>query len=338
MLLRNRVVERILGQLKPDIIESLDPYNLPWAALAYRKRYPQTALVAGYRTDFPDAHIGAFGDRWFGRWAGNRLQWLSHRYSASLYRRFDTVYALNADARIKLEGGGAGPVNLLPLGVDCNQFGPKKRDAAFRASLGVGPSDPLLVYAGRLDRQKWVMTVFEAYRRLPESIRAHLLLIGAGKCRDCLIAKSDGMRVHLPGYQKDRARLAAALASSDIYVSGMPFETFGISIIEAQASGLPVVSVASGAMAERVPEGSGLLGPVDDAEAMAKNIMWVWQNGAAQIGEQGRRLVTNRFSWEQTFDTLFDMIYPAALSRRDARLAATRPASPELSLQSQFDR
>jgi len=338
LLLRNRAVARMLGQLKPDIVESLDPYNLPWAALAYRKRHPEAALVAGYRTDFPDAHIGAFTDRWLGRRVGDGMRMLAHRYAASLYRRFDGVYALNTDARVKLEDRGVGPVNLLPLGVDCTKFGPMKRDPAFRAQLGVGPSDPLLVYSGRIDREKRVMTVFEAYRRLPESTRAHLLLIGAGKCRDSLIIKSDGMRVHLPGYQQDRARLATALASSDIYVSGMPYETFGISIIEAQASGLPIVGVASGAMAERVPEGSGLLGPVDDAEAMADNILRVWRDGAAQIGEQGRRHVTNRFSWRQTFDTLFDMIYPAALSRRDARLTAARPASVALSFQSQFDR
>jgi alpha-1,6-mannosyltransferase len=63
LLLRNNAVRRILEQLKPDLVESLDPYNLPWAALAYRKKNPQSALVAGYSTDFPDAHIGSFTDR-----------------------------------------------------------------------------------------------------------------------------------------------------------------------------------------------------------------------------------------------------------------------------------
>ncbi|WP_116234648.1 glycosyltransferase [Parasphingopyxis lamellibrachiae] len=323
LLLRNRAVQRILGQLKPDIVESLDPYNLPWAALAHRKKYPQSAVVAGYRTDFPDAHIGSFTDRWFGRWLGRGTRRLSHRYAAALYSRFDGVYALNSNAKDRLEEMGTQSVHILPLGVDHRKFGPAKRDPAFRYSLGVGPCEPLLVYVGRLDREKRVMTVFEAFRRLPAEMRAHLLLIGEGKCRDRLIARADGMRVHLPGYERDRGRLAVALASSDIYVSAMPYETFGISVIEAQAAGLPIVGVASGAMPERVAVNTGMLGPVDDPQAMADNIAQVWRDGATAIGERGRRLVTNRFSWQQTFDTLLDVIYPHAFSCRDARLSSS---------------
>lgn len=326
LLLRNRTVRRILEQLKPDLVESLDPYNLPWAALAYRKKNPQSALIAGYRTDFPDAYIGSFADRWFGRWVGRGTRRLSHRYAAALYRRFDGVYALNSIIRHRLETKGVQSVHLLPLGVDCRKFGPGRRDASFRSTLGVGPHEPLLVYVGRLDREKRVMTVFEAFRQLPAEMRAHLLLIGEGKCRDKLIAQSDGMRVYLPGYEKDRGRLAVALASSDIYVSAMPYETFGISVIEAQAAGLPVVGVASGAMPERVTDNTGLLGRVDDPRAMADNIVQVWQEGAAIIGERGRQSVTNRFSWPQTFDTLFNVIYPHAFSRRDARLSSASEA------------
>jgi alpha-1,6-mannosyltransferase len=255
---------------------------------------------------------------------------LSHRYAAALYSRFDEVYALNSKVKGKLEAMGAQSVHLLPLGVDHRKFGPAKPDPAFRYSLGVGPGEPLLVYVGRLDREKRVMTVFEAFRLLPAEMRAHLLLIGEGKSRNKLIARSDGMRVHLPGYEKDRRQLAVALASSDIYVSGMPYETFGISVIEAQAAGLPIVGVASGAMPERVTDDTGLLGPVDDPQAMADNIEQIWREGAATIGERGRQSVTNRFSWQQTFDTLFNVIYPHAFSRRDARLSGIPKALPAI--------
>lgn len=319
LLLRNRAVRRLLECLKPDVIEALDPYNLPWAALAHQRDHPRTALVAGYRTDFPNAHVGSFAGRWLGSWAGDRARDLSYRYAGSLYRRFDGVYALNGASRAKLEAAGAGEVDILPLGVDLRNFAPSRRDPDFRASLGIGPGQPLLVYAGRLDREKRVMTVFEAFRRLPPEMGAHLLLLGEGKCRPRIAARSDGLAVHMPGYVKDRARLAAALASADIYVSAMPYETFGISIIEAQASGLPIVGVDSGAMADRVPPGTGLLGPVDDACAMAANIVRIWEEGAAAHGERGRRFVSERFSWRRTFDTLFDMIYPKALARRPGR-------------------
>ena len=86
------------------------------------------------------------------------------------------------------------------------------------------------------------------FRRLPTALDASLVMIGDGKLRDRLATKSAGLDIAFPGFETDRAELARALASSDIYVSAMADETFGISIIEAQASGLPIVGVAGGAM------------------------------------------------------------------------------------------
>ena len=91
----------------------------------------------------------------------------------------------------------------------------------------------------------------------------------------------------MPGYCKDRAELARWLASADIYVSGMADETFGVSIVEAQASGLPVVGVAAGAMIDRVTDATGRLGPVGDAAAMARNILAVWNGDRRAMAERG---------------------------------------------------
>ncbi|WP_277600305.1 glycosyltransferase [Sphingomonas koreensis] len=123
-----------------------------------------------------------------------------------------------------------------------------------------------------------------------------------------------------PGFEKDRIGLARALASSDIYVSAMADETFGISVLEAQACGLPVVGVASGAMPDRVPEGLGLLGPVDDTAAMAANVVKLWNDGAQLIGARARAMVVETYGWHRTFERLFTQIYPAARARAAERL------------------
>ena len=113
---------------------------------------------------------------------------------------------------------------------------------------------------------------------------------------------------------------------SDLYVSAMPNETFGVSVIEAQASGLPVVGVAAGAMPERVLPGMGLLGPVCDSAAMAANILQIWSGDRAAMGRLGRDHVAGEFSWAHSMDVLLNQVVPAALAHRAGAVVATGPA------------
>ena len=120
--------------------------------------------------------------------------------------------------------------------MEVGEFGRDRRDPQLRAKLGLNDDQPLLIYVGRLDGEKKPDVVVDAFRRLPESLGAKLVLLGEGPLRAEIAALGDP-RIHMPGYVKSRAELARWLASADIYVSGMADETFGISIIEAQASG-----------------------------------------------------------------------------------------------------
>jgi alpha-1,6-mannosyltransferase len=161
------------------------------------------------------------------------------------------------------------------------------------------------------------------FKQLPRDLGAAMVLMGDGKLRDTLIEEARGLPIAFPGYETDRLALARALASADIYVSGMADETFGISVLEAQASGLPVVGVASGAMPERVPEGTGRLGPVDDPVAMAQNVVRVWREDYPATRAAAIALANRANRWEQTFQQLIDVEYPQALKARDARRQAS---------------
>jgi alpha-1,6-mannosyltransferase len=332
LLLRNGAVKRLLERFRPDLIECQDSYNLPWAAVAHRKLYPETVLVAGYCTDFPTAYVRRFGEPWVGATIAAAAQRLCYRYCGRLYRRFDGLFALSeAGGAERLRQETKRRVFILPFGVDLEQFGPERRDETVRAALGAGAGQPILIYAGRLDAEKRCETVFEAFLRLPDALGAVLVMAGEGKLRDSLIARSRGLRAHFPGFIGDRERLATLLASSDLYVSGMADETFGLSVLEAQASGLPVIGVAAGAMVERVPEGLGHLGPVGDSGAMAAAIQRCWAEDAAAAGARARAHVLEHFTWSRAFDILFEQIYPRAQARRATALRLERVRGPSRS-------
>lgn len=314
LLLRSRAVIRALRDYSPRTIECLDAYNLPWAAIAYRREVPGVSLIAGYRTDFPTVYVEAVMRKFVGSWAARKLKNISYRYAGKLYHRFDAVYALEPKMAKLLEHCGVHDVHVLPLGVDIKTFHPKKRDPDWQINLRGAKKNPILVYAGRLDKEKQPDVVVDAFLKLPKSMQASLVMLGDGNLKTHLIQKTQNLQAYFPGFVKDREELAKILASSDIYVSAMAYETFGISIIEAQATGLPIIGVTAGSMPERVPKTLGKLGPIGDSNAMANSISTLWESGQIpSIRRKARRHVVNRFSWENTFEHLFQHIYPHAI-------------------------
>jgi alpha-1,6-mannosyltransferase len=160
--------------------------------------------------------------------------------------------------------------------------------------------------------------VVDAFRRLPAALGARLALLGEGPLKAEIAALGDD-RIVMPGYVKSRSELARWLASAVVYVSGMADETFGVSIVEAQASGLPVVGVAAGAMIDRVTEEVGCLGPVGDASAMAGNILAVLAGDRSAMAEHARRHAL-QFGWERSMESLFTRVYPQAFAHRAEQL------------------
>ncbi|MGN6850062.1 MAG: glycosyltransferase [Sphingomicrobium sp.] len=319
LMLRNGAVRAALERFRPDLIECQDAYNLPWAAIHHRKRYPDTALIAAYMTDFPTVYVERPLSKVITKPLAGALSRLSYRYCGLLYRRFDSVFALSENGGgAKLRALGIDPVEVVPLGVELGEFGPDRRDSRLRSKLGLADNQPLLIYVGRLDGEKKPDLVVDAFRRLPESLGAKLALLGEGPLRPEIASLRDE-RIVMPGYVKNRAELAQWLASADIYVSGMADETFGVSIIEAQASGLPVVGVAAGAMIDRVTSDTGRLGPVGDSAAMASNILEVWNSNRSVLADAARAKAL-QFSWVSSMEALFGRVYPAAFERRRQRL------------------
>ena len=326
LMLRSWAVRKALARFQPDLIECQDAYNLPWVAIGHRRRHPDTALVAAYMTDFPTVYVERPFSNVIGKTLAGVCGRICYSYCGALYRRFDSVFALGENGgAAKLRTEGVDRVDVVPLGVEVGEFAPVKRSPALRRRLGLADGQPLLIYVGRLDGEKKPDVVVDAFRKLPESLGAQLALLGEGPLKEEIAALGD-KRIVLPGYVWNRTELARWLASADIYVSAMADETFGISIVEAQASGLPVVGVAAGAMIDRVTDSVGRLGPVGDSKAMARNIIDIWGTNRALLSEQARAHAL-QFSWERSMEALFSEVYPTAFARRAESVAAASVAA-----------
>ena len=328
LMLRNRAVRAALDRFQPDLIECQDAYNLPWAALGFRNANPETALVACYMTDFPTVYVERPLTRFVGRSAASGLARAGYAYLKRLYNRFDATSALSeAGGAAKLRSIGVERVAVMPLGVEVGSFSPDRRDPALRSELGLAEDQPLLIYAGRLDGEKKPDLVVDAFRRLPRELGAKLVLLGEGPLREEIAALNDD-RILTPGYVSGREALARWLASADLYVSGMADETFGVSIVEAQASGLGVVGVAAGAMIDRVNPAIGRIGPVGDADAMAANILDMLALDRDAVAKAARA-ESMRYSWDNSMRIVFEQIYPTALAR-SARVPVEAPSGEAL--------
>ncbi len=319
-LLRERRILSILDRTRPDIVEWANPYLHPWAVSQLRRR--GAAVTAGfYHTDFPVAYVEASLRTRVGARVARAARRLAMRYARGVHTNLDLTLVSSPAMAQTLSDAGFPRVEVLPLGVDTEIFHPDRRDPSWRRTIGVGDRDLLLVFAGRFDREKRVDVLLEMAHRLPPSLPWKLLFVGDGPQRPMLRrAAAEDSRVFVLPFERDRQRLARYLASADIYVSAARFETFGLSVIEAQACGLPVVGQRAGAMPDRVPPSVGILVDSLDPEAMASAVAEIAGKGRAALGQSARRLVVEHNTWDRTFERLVGLYEEAShATRRSAR-------------------
>lgn len=335
-------VKEALAAQQPDIVELGSYYTEPWAAFSYRRRRREAGarcVLGGYfHTDVADAYVAAplraAGHAWLND-TSDALNAVvetiadvaaagAEQYIRYIFRHCDLALAATPAQAKRLHEYGVEEVKIAPMGVDLNLFNPSRRDQAVRAAHGAGRDTLVLMYAGRLSTEKHVTTLIDAANLIPQRLRPLLWLAGDGPLREEIAAAVEhSPRVRLLPYETDRLHLATLLASADVYVTAGPHETFGLSVIEAQASGLPVVGVDAGALRERVSPSLGRLVPVDDVPAMAEAVRQV-ANEREAMGRRARAHVERHFGWGPALDQLL-----AHYERAVAQASVSQPA-PQL--------
>ena len=277
---------------------------------AHGRGGPRLGLpVAVYQTDLP-SYARAYR---LGR-AGETFAW---RWLRGIHNGAARTLAPSTVTATGLLGRGIGNVWLWGRGVDTRRFDPAKRSRELRAALlakaGAARGELLVGYVGRLATEKRV----ELLAGITALAGVRLVIVGAGPAEAML-------RLQMPDAiflgERRGEELAAIYASLDVFVHSGPYETFGQTLQEAAASGLPVVAPAAGGPLDLVADGvTGYLVPPSDPGAFTAAVARLAADPAARaaFGAAGRRKVLSR-SWPALTEELIGH-YAAVLGARLAR-------------------
>lgn len=306
-LLRLESVERILEREMPDVIESGDPYQVAWKAVASGEAL-HIPVVGFYHSHFPEAYFRSAG-KFFGRTATEYVMDISRRYVCRLYNRFARTLVPSPALGELLRGWGVTNVENIDLGVNTAVFKPEPDDAcATRSELGVPPGRILLLYVGRLAADKNTRVLFEAFELLNREhpARFHLLAIGDGGQRAWLqeLQAATGAVTWL-SYCSDMLQLARYYRAADLFVHPGVQETFGLVALESQACGTPVVGIAGSYMDRIIFNSQQDWAHENSGPALAHAIHEAADANLAGAGPATSTKVRALYSWTNVFDRLF---------------------------------
>ncbi len=303
-----RRVERAVRAFRPDVVHLATEYAMGLTGLRLARRLA-LPTVASFHTNVPGC-LPYYGFGWASELCWDYLRWFHNR--AGL-----TLCPSETNRQILLSRGFAN-VRVWARGVDTELFAPERRREAVRSRWG--PAQALrLLYVGRLTPEKDLPTLFQAYRKASR-LRPHqafqLVLAGDG-------AYSTRMRHLAPpgvtfvGYVEGET-LSEVYAAADVFVFPSRVETLGNVVLEAMASGLPVIGADQGGTLENVRHGlNGLLVPAGDPDRFAEAIVRLADDRALrQRLAQNARAWAEERSWDQAFGTL--------LATYQERIAAAR--------------
>lgn len=305
-----RRLDPVLDRFAPDVLHVVTPSLLGLFGVRYGRRRG-VPVVASFHTDFVSL-FRHYGLGW--------LEGLGKRLMRRFYNQCAVTLAPSQTTAAMLRDHGIPNVALWPRGVSRERFAPSFRSAALRARLDGGA--PILLYVGRLAKEKNLEYLVAAARQLEQwDVSFKLVLVGEGPMRAQL--ERELPRAHFAGFVP-ADRLAPWYASADLFVFPSTNETFGNVVLEAFASGLPVVAVDKGGVRELVTPGrDGVLAQPGNPLAFAEEIRFLLAHPGlrARLGERARATATEH-SWAAVNERLLDC-YAQVVAAAAAHAGAT---------------
>jgi glycosyltransferase involved in cell wall biosynthesis len=287
-----------LARFQPDIVHLHEPLALGWLALreAQARSIPVALtlhqlpwFIASYLPPLPGLRRLVTGALWrYGRWF--------LRQCAAVITPTKTA----ADA-VEVQTG-VRPL-IIANGADLGRFTPNPggpdESVRLRWKYSLDQVRPILLHVGRLDADKQVDRVVRAAALVMEGEDCQLLFVGDGQCRKRLIALSRELGIeeqcHFPGFVTAQGDLPGLYRAASLFVTASEIETFGLVVLEAMASGLPIVAPRATCLHELVDDGqNGYLTCPGDELALAERMCLLLQEPAKamKLGAVGRAKAT----------------------------------------------
>ena len=289
-------VLRRVESARPDVIQVATPGPVGACGLAVAKLLG-IPVVGSYHTELGPYALHLTRDLLVAEAMSSYVDWF--------YGRCDAVLAPTVAVADQLVARGvARHVDVWSRGVDTSQFTPAKRSEQLRASL-VGDGTVLALSVGRLSPEKRLDVLLRSVELAAADIPGlRLVVVGEGPARATLEAAASPGVTFLGELRGEE--LAAAYASADIFCFPSTTDTFGQVLLEASASGLPVIAASAGGATELVTANvSGVIVEADDPEALARAIteLALDRERRSELARGGRSMALAR-TWDRSFDEL----------------------------------
>lgn len=252
-----------MARLNLDVVHVHSPFLLGRLGANCARRFG-LPLVFTYHTLYEQyVHYVPFGQPF--------AKDLMVRMSRTFCNRCDLVVAPTAKVRnLLIEYGVTSPIDIVPTGVDLDRFGDGD-PGWLRTSYGIGAQEKVLLFVGRLTKEKNLDFLLESFRLVSERVSpVRLVIVATGPEEQHLkqLAENLGIgdRVIFTGYLPTN-ELVNCYHGADLFVFPSVTETQGLVLIEAMAAGLPVVAVDAYGVSDMVSHGcDGFLVPPEAGE------------------------------------------------------------------------
>lgn len=285
-------IARALKRFRPDVVHAVNPVCLGLGGVFLARRY-KAPLVCSYHTN-----VAVYANYY-------RLGFMvnfTRSVTRFVHNQAQVNLCTSEATKDYLLQEGIKRVRVWPQGVDAGRFGPQYATREWRERLTGGyPKDRLLIYVGRLGAEKHI----EMLKSVFEVPGTRLAIVGDGPSRNELEGTFSGTPTIFTGILKGED-LARAYATGDIFLFPSTTETLGMAMIEALASGLPVIAARSGASHEVVYDGeTGLLYEPESEKDLVSCVRRLSEDEdlLRNMGSKARAVAEER-SWESSTEAL----------------------------------